>query len=182
MKEYRRVKIRGEFVPIYCDIRVLGEIQEIFGSIRDVELQLGGLTLDKDKKTAIRTREPSMAVLAKVLPLMVREGAVLTEGEILSDTEILAGLETNPFEAAALAFAELRDGINPKKEIARTQKKHQRKAEEQIDCERAVLAGMKMGFTEERVNRMKLGKLMDFVRARTEWGKQKEDDASAFDL
>lgn len=111
MKELRRIRINEKDYPMRCNIRVLGEIQEICGSLKEFEIKIKGLEENTEKGvgdgTYKRTKEPDYTTMCKILPLMVNEGIneARRRGEeikFLTTEEILEGLEETPFKAAAL--------------------------------------------------------------------------------
>lgn len=57
--------------PIKCDLTVLEEIQEKYGTINEFELKLAGWM--KNEKKLVKT-EPSMKAIRFALPLMINEG------------------------------------------------------------------------------------------------------------
>lgn len=118
MREYKTVKIYGEEIPIRCNIRVLGEIQDIYGPIKEFEKAITGGEEEEDengKKYWACRNERSMKAVAKVLPLMVNEGLHLTGGKPLKDDEIIEGLETNVYTVAKLMYQEYADCFKQKK-------------------------------------------------------------------
>lgn len=105
MRNFKKVIINGEKYPIRCDIRVLSEIQEVYGRIKQFEYDIRGIVIvdnEEGKKVSKRMNEPSMKAIVKVLPLMVNEGILLSGSEqsFVNEDEVVAGLETNPYLVA----------------------------------------------------------------------------------
>lgn len=118
MREFRKVTINGCEYPIRCNIRVLGEIQELYGALKQFELDIKGgeeRVSEDGKKYLVRNRDASMDAVSMVLPLMVNEGCLLTGKEMLDSNEIIDGLETNANAVAALMEAEFMECFRRKK-------------------------------------------------------------------
>lgn len=86
------VNLAGKEYPIRCDINVLAEIQEQFGTISDFEMLIAGVRiakdengdvmLDEDKKVLFERCDSSIKAIAAILPCMLTEacgGAGLDE-------------------------------------------------------------------------------------------------------
>lgn len=119
MRDFRRIRINGKRYPIRCNIRVLGELQEVFGGVKQFEIALRGIVeKEKDgKKVAVREKEPSMKAVAIALPIMVNEGLLLSgeDMERLTEDEIMDGLSVSPYEAARIMEEEYGDCFKQKK-------------------------------------------------------------------
>lgn len=74
MDQMEYIEVGGKQVPIWCDIYVIAEVQEHFGSIWKFERKLLGVEEDAPVGKAKITKEPSLKALLYVLPLMIREG------------------------------------------------------------------------------------------------------------
>ena len=120
MRSFRKVKINGEQYPIRCTVRVLGEIQEFYGKIKQFEYDIRGLELVEvdGKKIPKKVNEPSMNAVSKVLPMMINEGILLSESEMtyVTEEEVAAGLQTNPYIVANMMADELAECFAQKKQ------------------------------------------------------------------
>lgn len=77
------VVLAGKNYPIRCDINVLAEIQEQFGTISNFGMLIAGLRIAKDKngnvamdgdnKIMFERCDPSVRAIAAILPCMLRE-------------------------------------------------------------------------------------------------------------
>lgn len=121
MRNFRKVKINGEQYPIRCTVRVLGEIQEFYGKIKQFEFDIRGLgivEMEDGKKVPKKVNEPSMNAVSKVLPLMINEGILISGSELslVTEEEVAAGLQTNPYIVANMMADELAECFAQKKQ------------------------------------------------------------------
>lgn len=72
IEKLKYIELGEEKYPIKCDLAVLEEIQEKYGTINAFELKLAGWVKNEEKKL-VKT-EPSMKAIRFVLPLMINEG------------------------------------------------------------------------------------------------------------
>lgn len=68
------ITVRGRQIPLWCDIFVLNEIQEKYGSIGSFERRLIGVPEDAEKDWRGTRKEPCVAAIIFALELMIREG------------------------------------------------------------------------------------------------------------
>lgn len=121
MRNYRKVIINGNKYPIRCTVRVLGEIQEFYGKIKQFEYDIRGLDIvemEDGKKILRKANEPSMNAVSKVLPLMINEGILLSgsELEFVTEEEVAAGLQMNPYIVANMMADEFVECFAQKKQ------------------------------------------------------------------
>ena len=121
MRNFKKVIINGEKYPIRCNIRVLGEIQEFYGKIKQFEYDIRGLAVVDGKnggKITVKANEPSMKAVMKVLPLMINEGIALSgsDREFVNEEDVAAGLETNPYLVAKWMEEEFTECFAQKKQ------------------------------------------------------------------
>lgn len=64
--------ISGKNVPLWCDILVINEIQDKYGTVGDFERKLIGLEETPDGK--FRKREKDLGAITFALRLMIKEG------------------------------------------------------------------------------------------------------------
>lgn len=79
------VVLAGKKYPIRCDINVLAEIQEQFGTVSNFEMLLAGVRVAKDengdvmlddkKKIIFERCDPSIRAVAAILPCMLIEAS-----------------------------------------------------------------------------------------------------------
>lgn len=127
MKELKRIRINGKEYPIRCNIRVLGEIQEVCGNLREFEIRIRGLEKQEEEGGAVsfrRGKEPDYGLMVQILPLMVNEGISEArrrgeELEPLTTQEILEGLEEPPAQTAQMLFCEYAACFTGKKQQPR---------------------------------------------------------------
>lgn len=91
MEDLKRIRIAGTEYPYRIDLNVLERIQEIYGEIHRFEMDILGLRYlkdkdgkqiyDKDGEPRMRSAEPSVHAIRRVLPLMINEGLEI-ESEI----------------------------------------------------------------------------------------------------
>lgn len=72
IEKLKYIELGKEKYPMKCDLAVLEEIQEQYGTINAFELKLAGWTKNEEKKL-VKT-EPSMKAIRFALPLMINEG------------------------------------------------------------------------------------------------------------
>lgn len=92
MEQLSRIKIGDEEYPIKCDLAVLQEIQEQYGSINQFERELVGVKLkldasgkvetDEEGKPVKESVEPSIRSIIVALPLMINEGLQIRAEEL----------------------------------------------------------------------------------------------------
>lgn len=97
------VVLAGKKYPIRCDINVLAEIQEQFGTVSNFEMLLAGVKVAKDengdvmlddkKKIIFERCDPSIRAVAAILPCMLAEAS-----ENTSLNEALDAVENARFE------------------------------------------------------------------------------------
>lgn len=69
------IKINGKEVPLWCDIYVLNEVQEEYGTIADFERKLAGIKeIEENGKKQVCHVEPEVKTIIFALRLMVKEG------------------------------------------------------------------------------------------------------------
>lgn len=66
------ITLAGKKVPLWCDIFVLNEIQEEYGSIGTFERKLLGV--EETEWGKFNKKEPDMKTIMFALPVMIREG------------------------------------------------------------------------------------------------------------
>ena len=123
MKELKRIRINGQEYPIRCNIRVLGEIQEVCGSLRDFEIRIRGLEKQEENGEVSfqKRKEPDYGLMAQIIPIMVNEGIceARRRGEdiaAITTQEILEGLEESPAQTAKALFDEYAACFTAKKQ------------------------------------------------------------------
>ena len=100
------ITINGKEVPLWCDIYVLNEVQEEYGSIASFERKLAGIKVivENDKKT-VHKAEPEVKTIIFALKHMIKEGyrkeALLGEERAKEDVEKLVTDVDIPFNQLA---------------------------------------------------------------------------------
>ena len=100
------IKINGKEVPLWCDIYVLNEVQEEYGTIGDFERKLAGIKeIGKGDKKKVYKVEPEVKTIIFALKLMIKEGykkeALLGEEREKEDVEKLVMDVDIPFNLLA---------------------------------------------------------------------------------
>ncbi|MCR1842755.1 hypothetical protein [Murimonas intestini] len=130
-EELKEIELSGEKYPIKCDLLVLEQLQEEFGSVADFENKLLGIEYLKDAEGEyIRDKEgkrkanigiPDTKAINKGLYLMVREGLEIkggaADGKTLSREGLLRKVDKSYTEISKIvheAFAECFEGKNGK--------------------------------------------------------------------
>ncbi len=97
------LNVCGKEIPLWCDLFVINEIQETFGSINKFERMLAGIERN-DSGQDVR-KEPHVEAVLFALPLMAREGykklALLGEPRSPEDVESLIIDIDMPFDKLA---------------------------------------------------------------------------------
>lgn len=88
------ITIGSRQVPLWCDIFVLNEIQEKYGSICTFERRLIGVPEDADKNWIGIKKEQSIETIIFALELMIQEG--------YKKADMLEGCATSPEDLKAL--------------------------------------------------------------------------------
>ncbi len=131
MDKLGRIMIAGKTYPMKCDLNVLEELQEQFGSINEFERQLLGLHFltDKDGKQLytkdgdprMYKTEPSIKAIKAALPLLINEGITLEAEkkgepvESVADLDIIAACDVDFTLLAQMIHAEYRKCFVTKK-------------------------------------------------------------------
>ncbi len=128
-EECKEIELSGEKYPIKCDLLVLEQLQEEFGSVADFENRLMGIEYQKDPegyyiqdkngKRKANISIPDTKAINQGLYLMVREGLVIRGGDkkALSREELLRKVDKSYTEIAKAVhetFAECFEGKNGK--------------------------------------------------------------------
>lgn len=80
IERLKYIELSGENYPIKCDLAVLEEAQERYGTINEFEIKLAGFEVDengkivRNEKNKIVRKEPSFKAVRFALHRMVNEG------------------------------------------------------------------------------------------------------------
>ena len=125
--EVQEVEMNGEKIPYRIDNYILGFIQGNYESIPDFEKELMGWGENEEGKL-YQKKEPSVLVINKVFPEMVREGFACRNKECnLEDAEIVRMIDKNPATMAGIIHEELVRCMTGKKKAITPKKKAPRK-------------------------------------------------------
>lgn len=118
-EELKEIELSGEKYPVKCDLLVLEQLQEEFGSVADFENKLLGIEYLKDKdgeyirdksgKRKAKIGIPDAKAINQGLYLMVKEGMYIKDGKeakLLTRDDLLRRVDKKYTEMADIVHAE----------------------------------------------------------------------------
>lgn len=115
LKTVSFIELSGKSYPMKMDMKVMQEIQEIYGSIKTFELLLMGWDEDEEGKLYQKS-EPSLTVSLWILPILIREGYEINGEKCeLSNAEFIREVDINMMELANKIHEELKRAMLTKK-------------------------------------------------------------------
>ncbi|MBO5032169.1 MAG: hypothetical protein J6D08_09835 [Lachnospiraceae bacterium] len=108
------IKLAGREYPIRCDINVLIEIQEQFGSLNEFEMLIAGIraaknpdgttAVDENKRIIFERAEPSLKAIREILPCMLKEAA--EKDDLTEAFDAVKNVKFDLYETAVKIHAE----------------------------------------------------------------------------